>query len=430
MREMKESGLPWANNVPSDWDVIRGKNTVKKLKRPVKETDGVITCFRDGEVTLRSKRREEGFTFSDLEVGYQGIEPGDLVIHGMDGFAGAIGISDSRGKGTPVLNVLESKNDKRFLMYYFRAIAKCGYFESVATGIRVRTCDTNWNKIAVTPCLVPPLVEQSHIAAFLDERCGKIDEAIAKHKALIEKLDEYRKAVITKAVTKGVRGDREMKESGIDWVGQIPADWSMQKMLWMCKTITDYVASGSFADLAENVTYRDTPDYAMLIRTTDISNKGTSLKHVYVDKHSYDFLSNSNLFGGEVVLPNVGSVGEAYIVPTLYERMTLGPNAIVVRASKRSNDRFLYYFFNSYVGSLSLINLAQVTTQPKFNKTNFRALRGICPLIEEQAEIVAFLDEKCAAIDSVKERHQQLIAKLEEYKKSLIYNAVTGKIEC
>ena len=117
-----------------------------------------------------------------------------------------------------VLNVLDSKYDKRYLMYYFRTIAKCGYFESVATGIRVRTCDTNWNKISVTPCLVPPLSEQSRIAVFLDERCGKIDEAITKHKALIEKLDEYRKAVITKAVTKGMRGESTFKNIPIKYL--------------------------------------------------------------------------------------------------------------------------------------------------------------------------------------------------------------------
>ena len=106
--EMKDSGIQWIGNMPAHWDVIRGKYILRYMQKPVREDDGVITCFRDGEVTLRSNRREDGFTMSDKEIGYQGIDVGDLVVHGMDGFAGSIGISDSRGKASPVLNVLNA----------------------------------------------------------------------------------------------------------------------------------------------------------------------------------------------------------------------------------------------------------------------------------------------------------------------------------
>ena len=93
-RIMKDSGLPWIGQIPSNWRCLRGKYALQYLQKPPKESDGVITCFRDGEVTLRSNRREDGFTISEKEIGYQGIDVGDLVVHGMDGFAGAIGISD------------------------------------------------------------------------------------------------------------------------------------------------------------------------------------------------------------------------------------------------------------------------------------------------------------------------------------------------
>ncbi|MBR2142709.1 hypothetical protein, partial [Anaerovibrio sp.] len=101
-REMKDSNIPWIEKIPCNWKVRRGKTILTLLKRPVLEEDGVVTCFRDGEVTLRSNRREDGFTNSLKEIGYQGVEPGDFVVHGMDGFAGAIGISDSRGKMSPI----------------------------------------------------------------------------------------------------------------------------------------------------------------------------------------------------------------------------------------------------------------------------------------------------------------------------------------
>ena len=140
-REMKDSGIAWVGSIPQSWNIQRGKNILKILERPVKDDDGIITCFRDGEVTLRSNRREDGFTMSDKEIGYQGIDVGDLVVHGMDGFAGAIGISDSRGKATPVLNVMDSSQNKRYLMYFLRALAYKDVFMSLSTGIRVRSCD-------------------------------------------------------------------------------------------------------------------------------------------------------------------------------------------------------------------------------------------------------------------------------------------------
>ena len=116
MREMKDSGITWVGLMPAEWKIKRGKFTLNLLNRAIEETDEVITCFRDGEVTLRRNRREDGFTVSLKEIGYQGIEPGDLVIHGMDGFAGAIGISDSRGKSSPVLVVCDSDENKKYII--------------------------------------------------------------------------------------------------------------------------------------------------------------------------------------------------------------------------------------------------------------------------------------------------------------------------
>lgn len=112
---MKDSGIEWIGKIPKDWEIRKGKYTLRYLQKEVKEDDGVITCFRDGEVTLRSNRREDGFTMSDKEIGYQGIDIGDLVVHGMDGFAGAIGISDSRVKASPVLNVLDTDENKNII---------------------------------------------------------------------------------------------------------------------------------------------------------------------------------------------------------------------------------------------------------------------------------------------------------------------------
>lgn len=208
---MKDSGVEWIGRIPEHWEVIKGKYRLKLLNRPVKENDEVITCFRDGEVTLRSKRREDGFTISLQETGYQGINPGDLVVHGMDGFAGAIGISDSRGKATPVLNVLDTKENKKFFMYYLRTLAFTEVFIALSTGIRVRSCDTNWNKLRQLVYLIPPLSEQQAIADYLGDKCTKIDAVIADKQAQLETLAAYKKSLIYEYVTgkKSVPGFEE-----------------------------------------------------------------------------------------------------------------------------------------------------------------------------------------------------------------------------
>ena len=199
--EMKDSGIQWIGNMPVHWDVIRGKYILRYMQKPVREDDGVITCFRDGEVTLRSNRREDGFTMSDKEIGYQGIDVGDLVVHGMDGFAGSIGISDSRGKASPVLNVLDTDQCKRYIMYYLRSMAYSDVFLALATGIRVRSCDLRWNKLAELSYPVPPLDEQNAIVKHIDSVLSKADAVIADKKAQLATLDEYKKSLIFEYVT-------------------------------------------------------------------------------------------------------------------------------------------------------------------------------------------------------------------------------------
>ena len=198
---MKPSGVEWIGEVPNSWQIIRGKNILTLLNKHVLPTDNVITCFRDGEVTLRSNRREEGFTFSEKEIGYQGVDVGDLIVHGMDGFAGAIGISDSRGKASPVLIVLNSTQNKRYLMFYLRSIAYRDIFLALSTGIRVRSCDLRWNKLSVLPFLVPSLKEQDEIVAYIDHKLREIDKLISVKQQKIEKLNEYKKSLIYEYVT-------------------------------------------------------------------------------------------------------------------------------------------------------------------------------------------------------------------------------------
>ena len=199
--EMRDSGVQWIGMMPTHWDCQRGKYILRYVQKPVRDDDGVITCFRDGEVTLRSNRREEGFTMADKEIGYQGIDVGDLVVHGMDGFAGSIGISDSRGKASPVLNVLDTEQNKRYIMYYLRSMAYNDVFVALATGIRVRSCDLRWNKLAELLYSIPPIAEQQAIVEHIDSVLERTNAIIADKKQQIETIEEYKKSLIFEYVT-------------------------------------------------------------------------------------------------------------------------------------------------------------------------------------------------------------------------------------
>lgn len=198
---MKDSGIPWVGQFPTHWTKKKGKYILRYMSKPVKQDDGVITCFRDGEVTLRSNRREDGFTMADKEIGYQGVDVGDLVVHGMDGFAGAIGISDSRGKASPVLNVLNTKQNKKYIMYYLRSMAYGEVFTALSTGIRVRSCDLRWNKLAELLYPLPPIDEQNNIVNYIDEQIARTNDIIEDKKSQIETLDGYKKSLIYEYVT-------------------------------------------------------------------------------------------------------------------------------------------------------------------------------------------------------------------------------------
>ena len=157
--------VPWIEKMPLHWKLERGKNLYQKMQRPTNDMDGVVTCFRDGTVTLRKNRRTTGFTESLKEIGYQGIRKGDLVIHVMDAFAGSIGVSDSDGKGTPVYSVCQARGDSNNQYYalLLREMARTGFIQSLYKGIRERSSDFRFEIFSAQFYPVPPRPEQDQI---------------------------------------------------------------------------------------------------------------------------------------------------------------------------------------------------------------------------------------------------------------------------
>lgn len=400
--ETKDSGVEWIGEIPREWSVKRGKNILHLLSRPILPGDDIVTCFRDGEVTLRKNRREEGFTNALVEAGYQGVEPGDLVVHGMDGFAGAIGVSDSRGKSSPVLNVLDSSENKRFLMYYLRATALREVFLALSTGIRVRSCDLRWNKLAVLPYILPPLPEQTAIVAYLDEKCATIDALVAEAKATIEEYKAWRASVIFEAVTKGLDPNAEMKDSGVEWIGEMPKDWNIVRFKRMHR--------GSNVGLSLDKDYWSTNEDDTVFYTAGLKSIHTSYKDIEPDMLTKE---NDLLLARNgtpyVYFPSIGAIYTDHIIRVGIEN---GYNKAFVRYCLQQS------IANEVVDTVSIATWSV----PIWNRQCLPH-----PSLAEQTAISDYLDSKCAAIDAIIAEKESLIGELEAYKKSLIFETVTGK---
>ena len=201
--DYKDSGVPWLGEVPKHWKTERAKWLFRKMEQPVRENDEVVTCFRDGVVTLRKNRRVRGFTESLQEIGYQGVRRGDLVIHAMDAFAGAIGVSDSDGKGTPVYSVCSPRQSANAYYYAFcvREMARSEWILALAKGIRERSTDFRFKDFASQWVPLPPLPEQAAIVRFIDHADRRIRRYLRAKQQLITLLEEQKQAIIHRAVT-------------------------------------------------------------------------------------------------------------------------------------------------------------------------------------------------------------------------------------
>ena len=228
----KPSGIPWLGDMPAHWDVRRAGWLFRKMGRPVRDIDQVITCFRDGTVTLRKNRRTEGFTESLQEIGYQGIRRGDLVIHQMDAFTGAVGVSDSDGKATPVYSVCHPTHDSDpfYYAHVVREMARNQWILALAKGIRERSTDFRYSEFARQEFPLPPLHEQQAIVRYLDYVDRRIRRYVAAKRKLIALLEEEKQAVVNRAVTRGLNPNFRLKPSNVEWLGDVPEHWEIPRL--------------------------------------------------------------------------------------------------------------------------------------------------------------------------------------------------------
>uniref|UniRef100_UPI0025E1DE23 restriction endonuclease subunit S n=2 Tax=Prevotella sp. TaxID=59823 RepID=UPI0025E1DE23 len=425
--EYKNSGVYYIPQIPSEWNVLKGKILFKQEKRPVNKEDEIVTCFRDGEVTLRKNRRLEGFTNSLKEIGYQGIRKGDLVIHNMDAFAGAIGVSDSDGKGTPVYAVctpIREDANQFYYCYLLRFLAKTGFIQSLAKGIRERSTDFRYGDFKELLLPVPSRAEQDAIVRYLDSATSEIDKAIAMQQKMIDLLNERKQIIIQNAVTKGLDENVEMKESGVEFVNEIPHNWPTRRLKfsawirarlgWKGLKASEYVENG----------------YPFL-SAFNIENDHMKWNNLnFINKYRYDESPEIKLKVGDLLLVKDGAgIGKCARIDKLpYGESTANGSLAVITSYDMLDYRYLYYFMVSKSFKDHTELLINGMGVPHFTQGEMKKIVMPVPPQAEQQQIVTYLDGEMEKFDSAITNCQRQITLLQERKQIIINEVVTGKV--
>lgn len=199
-RPMKETKLDWIDSIPAEWSITKVKHVLKKLERPLRDDDDIVICSNSGKTFYRGDKNPG--LVSLTENGYQGVEPGDLLIHGMDTWHGAIAVSNIRGKCTSVVHVCDSTENKEFICYYLQSLAFRKVYKAITNGVRQNTSDyRSWDKAGTIDLVLPPRKEQDEIARYINKKIFSIDQLIEQKTMLLTEMETYKKSVIYEYVT-------------------------------------------------------------------------------------------------------------------------------------------------------------------------------------------------------------------------------------
>ena len=417
MREMKDSGIEWVGQIPKDWDVVPHKRVMHKVKKICEQYSGedIISLTMNGVI---KRNLTAGGKMPTSFDGYQYVKPNDLLLclFDIDVTPRCVGVVKDYGVTSPAYSrfVMHDGYYNAYYDYLLRAIDDDKVFVHLSKNLRSSLTESDFG--AIKTC-VPSLAEQERIAAFLDAECAEIDAVLEKTRASIEEYKKLKQAVITQAVTKGIRGDRPMKDSGIEWIGDIPAEWEIKRIKNICSLKTGSTPSTGNAEWFNGDLLWFTPgDFNE--KFVLLSSNRTLSRTAEKDGVATMIPANSVLvvcIGG-----SAGKVGYTNYGCSCNQQIT---------ALCKSNimPKLLMYDVNA--GMPFLRNTTMFTTLPILNNQAIGGLVLPIPRKEEQLSIIEYLDEKCAGIDALIAKKQQYLTEIENYKKSLIYEYVTGKKE-
>ena len=418
MREMKDSGIAWIGAMPRAWKM----NTIAQIFLQVKcKNTGLqeknLLSLSYGKVKRKSIDTVEGLLPESFD-GYNIIEKDDIVLRltdlQNDHTSLRVGLAEERGIITSAYLTIRNRSNfcPKYLYYYLHSFDIAKGFYGMGAGVRQ---GLNWDGIKWLKILAPSVPEQERIAAFLDAQCAEIDAVLEKTRASIEEYKKLKQAVITQAVTKGVRGDRPMKDSGSVWFEEIPCNWVMKRIKYLFHIKKDIAGKEGYTVLS--ITQRG-------IQPKDLSkNEG----QIAANYSQYQLLAPGDFAMNHMDLLT------GWVDISKYSGVTSPDYRVFVLDDTEKNDSsyYLYLMQMCYFNRI-FYGLGQGVSgmgRWRLQADKFMNFPVVVPPVDEQKEIVSYLNEKCKQLDTLIRNKQQYLTEIENYKKSLIYEYVTGKKE-
>lgn len=417
--EYKDSGVKWLGKIPSHWKILRAKYLWKES----------FSCSENGFEDLLSVSQYEGIlqaknsSRSESLKGYKKVSKNELVINIMLAWMGGLGVSDFDGIVSPAYCVykLINNSNPKFMHYLYRTPIYLAEFARHSTGVipsRWRMYTDDFGRIFT---IIPPRKEQDAMVEYLDATTAKIDEAIAQQQKMIDLLNERKQIIINNAVTKGLNPNVPMKDSGVDWIGEIPEYWEIWKLKYIGKTNSGATPT--------NIAGKENPQSNILwIRTTDLNNNAIYDSSEYLSEKEYKSVSCPLLKKGTVLISMYGGAGSFGKLGILESEATINQAICSIECNEHIIPKYLFYYLQS-IHPIWMKYAASSRKDPNLNQDTIKNIQVIIPPKNEQEEMIDVIEYKITQCNKSILDIESLISLLQERKQIIINDVVTGKIK-
>lgn len=417
----KDSGIAWIGEIPEHWEVCSIKQIMKNKSIKGFPNETVLSLYRDFGIIPKDSRDDNHNVTSEDTSNYKLVENGDFVINKMKAWQGSMAISDFKGIISPayyICKIFSPKVVRKYIHYLLRDESYKAEYMRLSTGMRIGQWDLNIDDFLQINTILPLLSEQQSIATYLDQKCGEIDELITMQEEMITKLQSYKQSVITEAVTKGLDKNVPLKDSGIEWIGKIPEHWDVKRLKYFGNNYNGLTYSPN--DICNS------QEGTIVLRSSNIKdNKLCFDDNVYVNKEIPTKLFVNK--GDILICSRNGSaslIGKVALIETDI-KATFGAFMMIFKGNN-IHHKYLYYIVTSCISQYKWLFTTATINQLTSSMLGEIFAPFICDRLEQQS-ITDYLDRKCSEIDELISIKQQKIEKLKDYKKSLIFECVTGK---
>ena len=417
----KDSGVKWLGEIPGHWEVTCLRRLLKRYSVKGHPNKPLLSVTREKGVILRGAKGDDGnnnIIPEDLS-GYKHVKKGQFVINKMKSWQGSYGVSDFEGIVSPAYFVYDLDiGDKRFFSWAIRSKNYVPFFMQYSKGIRVDQWDLTPENVKSIPFFIPPKSEQTAIANYLDSVTSKIDEAISQQQKMIDLLNERKQIIIQNAVTKGLDPNAKMKDSGVEWIGEIPEDWEVLKLRRISKIFTGKTPSTS------NPRYFHSEDIEWF---TPGDFNGIELKSSKRKISNYAIKDNASILYPKHSIFIIGIGGTIGKVAFCDLEASCNQQINVIILNENANYRYITYLLQN--SNSEIMKNANLSTLPIINQQKTGDLKIILPNINEQSLIVDYINNEIKPIDSSISQCNKMISLLQERKQIIINDVVTGKVK-